>query len=639
MSSRPSRVVRLKINVKRAAIATIAMCCFLGMPSGFALQSNVPSAMSESSDKLLLVKPSIAIPSIGVPQQMLAFAAPDEPDRILVCTSESDPEHARLISAAYVSLDDGNTWMRTLLDDDSDWVSETACATGPKGVAYFAAGASDTLRGALNHSSGTAEIYRSYDGGLTWTEPRRYPFIDWMQLAIPQSSPAGTAYLFGNSQAAGEGDAGTGVWMDRHRLLRRSDVGATFSVPEFPNRPEAEVSEEGFPIAAVVLPNGNAVALFAELRTKTFALYEAGKNSYDLVSRVELPAEVEVYGALSAQMAYAREGKFSGRLYVTISVLEHRRPALVVAFSDDEGVHWKSSILLRGPTEMSETRITYLYSGIAVNPAGIVGIEWLAGSGCPIFAVSLDGGSSIADSTSLGACDESDQLPSLNFVMDQNLQAYNDRSEVGHPLAFSPSSAPGLSIRASANFLGAIQVAADAAGRFHAFWTEPGWRSIKTLTSTITVGKVSEAITFPLDAQDITTDAAVRIERQQFDPSSGTFDINMAIRNIGLTAIDYPRILQVVNDRSDCGHLQYLNALQGSAQPWFRVPRRPDREQLFPGEDSLPVHITVRAHGCEVEKLSLFNEARSRAFRLRTLFPLALRFHVYALPGVSQHGQ
>jgi hypothetical protein len=36
--------------------------------------------------------------------------------------------------------------------------------------------------------------------------------------------------------------------------------------------------------------------------------------------------------------------------------------------------------------------------------------------------------------------------------------------------------------------------------------------------------------------------------------------------------------------------------------------------------------------------LSLMEEARSQAFRLRTLFPLALRFHVYAASRVSSDG-
>lgn len=619
-------------------LIVIALSPLLAAFSGEAAPSSSRSR-SDRSSPVLTVGPEIVLPTLGVPQQMLAFAAPDDPDRILACTSESDPANARLASAVYLSLDAGNTWMRTLLDADSDWVSETACATGPKGLAYFSAGNSDTRRGALNHSSGSAEIFRSSDGGLTWTGPRRYPFIDWMQMAASQNGTDSTVYLFGNVEAAGDGDAGTGAWMERYRPLRRSEDGLNFLSPVFPGASAVEDREQGFPISAVMLPDGRALALFAEIRTKTFALYEASSNSYRLVSRVTMPSGAEVYGSLSAQMAYARSGKFSGRLYVAITVLQAGKPALVLAVSDDQGAHWRSGVLLRVPSSLSATQITYLYAGIAVNPAGIVGIEWLSGTGCPIFAVSLDGGESVADSTPLGGCPESERLPTLGFVLDQNLNVYNDRSPIEHPLAFSPTAAPGFSFRASANLLGAIQVAADSGGRFHAFWTEPGASSIRTLTATISLDNPSPRTLSLAEAQDITSDTAVRIERQRFDPATATFDVDVSVRNIAATHIPYPEFLEVVNDRSDCGRLEYLNAPASlNDHAAFGVPRRPDRPSLFPGEDSLPVHIKVAARGCGLANVSLMDSARTQAMKHSILIPLAVRFHIYASRSGSAAG-
>lgn len=630
MSLRQTQVVR---SCGTGRLAMILVAVVLAAAGWCAQAGTSPSRPTEAdrSRQSLEVGPAVVLPTVGVPQQMLAFAAPDEPDRILACTSESDPARARLVSAAYVSFDAGNTWMRTLLDADSDWVSETACSIGPRGLAYFSAGNSDTHRGALNHSSGSAEIFRSSDGGLTWTLPRRYPFIDWMQMASSQNGADVGVYLFGNVQAAGDGDRGAGAWMDRYRPLRRSEDGLSFSSPVFPETSANDAREEAFPISAVMLGEGRALALYAEIRTKTFALYEASADRYRLVSRVPIPAGVEVYGPLSAQMAYARTGKFAGRLYVAIPVLGNRRPALVLASSDDDGGHWRSRVLLRGDSELSAQQITYLFAGIAATPAGVLGIEWLSGTGCPIFAVSLDGGESVTDSVLLGSCDQSERLPTSGFVFDQNLNAYNDRSSIEHPLMFSPTADPGFSVRASANLLGALQIAADTAGRFHAFWTEPGTTAIRTLTATISMGKPSSKPLALSDSEDITLETAVRIERQRFDPATATFDLDLSIRNIGAVNIPYPEFLEVVNDRSDCGRLEYLNAPASvHGHPSFHLPRRPDRHQLFPGEDSLPVHIEIVAQGCGIENVSLMQSARAQAMKHLILIPLAVRFHVYA---------
>jgi hypothetical protein len=96
--------------------------------------------------------------------------------------------------------------------------------------------------------------------------------------------------------------------------------------------------------------------------------------------------------------------------------------------------------------------------------------------------------------------------------------------------------------------------------------------------------------------------------------------------------MDYPDFLEVIEDRSDCSRPQYVNAEEVSANghPLFRIALRPDRRRLFPGEDSLPVHLRVSAPGCGIQDISLMESARARAMEHRTFFPLAVRFRVYA---------
>lgn len=136
----------------------------LTVPNASTAQLN-PSGNESPAKLTWSVGHPAVLPVVDMPKNVWASAAPDDPDRLLICAFEKDGEHAKHHSAAYLSLDGGASWMKTLDDTDSDWVSETSCAAGARGTAYFVGGASDTSAGDPRHESGTAEIFRSPDGG------------------------------------------------------------------------------------------------------------------------------------------------------------------------------------------------------------------------------------------------------------------------------------------------------------------------------------------------------------------------------------------------------------------------------------------------------------------------------------------
>jgi hypothetical protein len=575
------------------------------------------------------VGPSIPLPVEGMPQQLWASASPDDPDRLLVCTFEADSAHARLPSAAYVSLDSGNSWMRTLVDTHSDWVSETTCAAGTEGRAYFLAGVSDTSLGPARHERGSAEFYRSSDGGLTWMAPRRYPFIDWMTLAIPSNGLDTPMYLFGNHQATGSGDAGAGEWLERPRPMLISADGLTFSSPQFPTEPESKGGKSAFPLAAVVLDDGSALALFAEIPNPKFSLYKSDPNGYRLLSTIEMPANVKPYGPLSAHMARDPSGHSPGKLYAAIPAVESNHPVLVLASSEDGGHSWQSSVVLRRTAEIARDRIEYFYAGVAVNEEGVVGIEWFRGFGCPLFAISTDGGRTIEDSRTLGTCPGDDVLPS---AISAYMKIYNDRSPLHRHIDDQRDLAPGFTIHVTGATLASVEIAADKRGRFHAFWSEPGGEGTRTFTAMIQIGSSGKERHPLAETEELTERSLIRVLSETFDPSTATFSIDASVRAIGSTSMAYPAFLEVTGDRSDCGTIDYLNpsGLSEDGHTVFRVPRRPDRERLFPGEDSLPVHIEVRVLGCERGHTSLVESARKRAIEVQPFFPLSVRFHVHS---------
>jgi hypothetical protein len=564
-----------------------------------------------------------------------ASAAPDDPDRLVVCAFESDGEHAVFLSAAYVSLDAGNTWIRSLVDNHSDWVSETNCAAGTKGRAYFVAGVSDTSNGAMRHELGSSEAYRSWDGGLSWSAPRRYPFIDWMTLGVFSEDTEETVYLFGNIQADGIGDRGAGTWSKRGKPLLVSHDGLSFSLPVYPEDPTTPGAQDGFPLSVVSPGDGIVLALFAEIPKATFALYRSSGSRYERLSMIEMPAGVTAYGPLSAHMAMDRTGRFQGRLYAAIPAVEDGHPVLVLAHSADGGRSWSARVLLRRARKMSRDEIEYFSAGVAVNQDGVVGVEWLPGMDCPEFAVSTDGGYSVSERHSLGNCTEAERGQEMRpFPTETFLKAYNDRSSLDHPLQYTPTALPGLTIQVSTATLASVQIDSDSAGRFHVFWSETDAAGLTTYTTTVSAARSSADRISLEGTKEVTNASLIRVERQSFEERSGKFSIDLSVQNAGPLAIPYPTILEAVSARSDCGKVSYLNAYGTSKQgtALFRISRRPDRNRLFPGESSIPVHLEVLATGCDGGNAPLVDNAKRQALERRAVFPLAIRFRVFSAP-------
>src|SRR5262249_2565163 len=239
----------------------------------------------------------VTLPTLGLVRGVQSSAAPDDENRLIVCTFESMDGQAKHASAVYVSLDRGNSWMRTLVDESSDWVSEPSCASGQAGRAYFATSASDTSRGSLSHARGLTETFRSLDGGLTWEHPQRYPFFDWTLLHVSSSRSEADerVYLLGNRIAQGFGGRGNGSWMPLHGPIALSDDGLTFDAPQFPEGFDAKDSDRFglFPLGAVSFSEDETLFAFGKLYPRLKAEYvflRYSREGYRQVASIPLPA-------------------------------------------------------------------------------------------------------------------------------------------------------------------------------------------------------------------------------------------------------------------------------------------------------------------------------------------------------------
>jgi hypothetical protein len=617
---------------KRAAFrllsVTILTLFFLSYRQ-YAKEMKGETTISESQSRLrVALGPTIQLPVDGLALQLWASTAPDNPDRMLVCTFESHRMIGKHVSAVYVSLDSGSSWVRTLVDANSNWVSETSCASGADGWAYFVAGVSDTSQGGIDHARGTTEAFRSMDGGLTWAGPQRYPFVDWTALAVASGGKIADSkvYLFGNNLAKGFGDAGEGTWVNRRAPLAISQDGLHYAAPICPVT-EGDPTKTGhYPIGALALEDGSVLTLFARLAMQSsesgYDLYRAEGETYGKIGSIEMPAYVHNPVYLEGQMAVDRSSRYPNRLYVAFPAVEYGVHSLMLATSRDLGKSWSVRSLMRGPAVSISPERRSSFAAVAVNKDGVVGIEWLWPGGCPLFLVSQDGGESLVGNVRLGTCEEGQNLDMRPASAEGQMRTISSR----HGLSTFLDTAPQWS----------VHIAADTAGRFHLFWDqfdEEGHLSL--VTATAAVGEVPAASLPQLqlrEATDVTRDVVVGITNERFDPHTATFDIDLVAQNSG-TRVLHPSFLVVSGDHSDCGQLAYLNRFTTSetGRAVFRIELKIGGGGLRPGEQSLPVHVQVRAKGCENVDGALIALARKPRPPGSSLFrPLSMQFQVLA---------
>jgi len=479
------------------------------------------------------------------------------------------------------------------------------------------------------------------NGGLNWKLMRRYPFIDWTSL-VAGGMAADNVYLFGHLMANGVGDAGSGAWDDEIRpLLVSRDAGTTFSAPHFPSDQNHNNFRRGYPVSSVALEGDRVLALYVQTADAIpdlksplgFAIYESEGGRYEKVADVQLPKEMHDVRALSSQMAVDRAGRYRGRLYIAFQAVEAGQFVLALANSDDGGKRWNTHVLHRGGKAVSPTgRLdNSTLASVAVNREGIVGLEWMAPSGCPLFAVSADGGTSFAGSQSLGSCRAEDAaavtplatIHCMDTVNSPNVESGDDGARVS----------TGFSMRVDTNLLWSAQITSDAAGRFHAFWPErqPDG-TVAVLTATVTAAPAG-TVNISLDhLTEETTQSLVQVAYEKFNPDTATFAIDATVQNVGTEIMSYPTLLEASRDLSDCGRAKYLNtsAVSHRGRPLYKVPKPRYKDSLLPGESTLPVHMEVRVEGCEGSRGSLFDRSRVSTPNRWGFYVLSVGLRVYA---------
>ena len=292
-------------------------------------------------------------------------------------SADLDQSGGDVTTATFVSNDAGRTWKSQLLPQCSvdPWI-----AFGPGDSVYLSCLAKEP--------PGTL-VFRSDDGGKSWTEPVRLPLGDGGTpdrpvLAVNRNAGerVGTVYV-----AQGQSYTEDGL---RQRLYgptisSSSDRAATFSEPVIVRHNNTQQQ----PFDSAILSDGSLVVVFMDYAAGSRLLSHRRTwlvRSVDGGESFTTPTLVlEQQGSeMPWSLAVDESSRHRDRLYLAIDGYWKRRPpsrdeidvvesrGVLVTTSDDHGETWSAPTTVSGagPSDNQETPV------IAVNSRGDVGVAW-----------------------------------------------------------------------------------------------------------------------------------------------------------------------------------------------------------------------------------------------------------------------
>jgi hypothetical protein len=376
-------------------------------------QGNVPGAPQGLPVLIRGPRTPVNPPDVGYHGEVIVVADPESADNLMVCGYRTNPRTgAGYEGYVYRSDDEGRTWAETLVDSQSQWVSEESCAFGPNHQAYFASGVSDTSRGEPHHEYGTLHLYRSLDGGRAWQTLLINRFIDYTSMAIDSTdSPGrGTLYLFGNTVV----DGTTGGWqmMDRTPYLAtfRQSPALNFSLTSgsFNSHQSGPRIPGMYPATSALLSDGTVLALFpsdgevddsaSSENARLFAVdlgvsRDGGKSLQK--STVYQSADPAVATGLAVNRA-------TDQVYVcwTPRYGANMGSRLMLASSTDRAKSWSVKAVKVPNDGALDLRVGSV--SLAISEGGVLGFMWYGENADRVyFGASFDGGDSIASVLSL----------------------------------------------------------------------------------------------------------------------------------------------------------------------------------------------------------------------------------------------
>lgn len=544
------------------------------------------------------------------PHYELHLAAhPDDPDVLLGAGMAWRPEENRYDVVAYRTADGGGSWQESLAVERSGSSMDPALAFGPEDRAYLVEFGSDADDGS------EMLLHRTADAGASWLEPTEITGMDrpFVSVAPAGDGRAGRVYVHGTEGTRpldGDGTYASGVG-----IVRSTDGGATFAP-----RVNLHSTGENYVLGmgnSVVLPDGSLAILFGERRSQEeISPYEASTppaGEPDRAPNTDLKLLVSDDGGESFETArtvsgwhsrFGRgptgmvpslavdrtDGPFRARLYAAWTDYRSGAGQVLLAHSDDRGKSWSDPVVVNrggGPA---------FRPVLAVNDAGVLGIMWYdrrdssSGLGYAVrFAASRDGGVSLRESVRVS------ERP-FRYAWDGGLVLMGSGAGGGHPSQYRKGGLlkGTVSLHHFNNKGGdTAGMAADAAGGFHPFWVDnrTGVPQIWTARVEVAGEAVRHGSPELAALEDVTAKTRLRIDRNGYDPATGTVTLRVRLENTSRDTLEAPMALRVRSLWSEFGAVELTRTDAGGSGlgAVYRLDDHLDDGRLLPDSTSAPM--------------------------------------------------
>jgi hypothetical protein len=428
-------------------------------------------------------------------------------------------------------------------------------------------------------------VYKSSDGGRTWSESTRFQFIDREFILMDKTGGKydGRMYIIGQGSVRGIGGQ-TDRRASSIQVFRSVDGGKNFNGPVHAAYPEGTIVN-GVGTGAV-LSDGTVVMMFGHTKRGRAQNLEIeptvgpnaelhvitstdGGETFQRSTKIadwrvdRQRSEGGVLGQLAADPGSAH---FKDRLYAVWPAIVGDRLQVQSAYSADKGKTWSKPVVVNDDRTPEEPRNgpDHLLPSVAVNKDGVVLVTWYDrresrdNLGWRLrAAASLDGGQTFSESVAIA----------------ETSNAYTQK--LGWPLgAYAMSddktSVVSMGVRLMLFFTSGghtTGLATDALGTFHPTWidnrngTPQMWTSQIAVEGTVTKNGAPDLS----DLEDVSKWVTFELFNPQLDRATGGLTLTAQLKNQSKHTIEAPAKVRVLTLEPMMGVPRITNADNGEA--------------------------------------------------------------------------
>lgn len=548
--------------------------------------------------------------------EMMVAANPRDPRNLIgISITRAGRNPGSSACRAFATFDGGSTWTPSELPGQIDRGGiDPVVAFDRDGVAW-AVVLGGAATPAKNGRSDALLVYRSGDGGRSWSEPVAVGVGDTHDapsIAVDDSSGPFHGRLY----------VGTNFGMEepKNGVLRSADGGRSFQGPV--DLPEGGPGKVCMNEPLLVLRDGtlwapvtcmdDVPASYASTGHRTlgtaFATSSDGGATFSPLAWTPLALDEDMAALweIHAQRFALDPGspRFGGRIYAVWGDYRWGAPRTVLASSSDGGKTWSEP---RAIDPAAPAAARQFQATVAVDRRGVVGVAWFdtryAGGGYDeMFAASLDGGATFSAPVRISAA-------SSPFDAPGNLDAspISTPSQGGVRLFVSMV---GNRWPAGGDYQGLVAAAdGEGGGSFHPFWADARSGTFQILSARVRVlepGEESSPVIPPGLVETAITDRVdLLFDPAGYDVATRTGRLPIRLRNRSSAPIWGPVRLDVESflpsafyyRRTRDVALEVIGAANGERGPGAQLEFTPalgPYGRLDPGEVSGSVVLELR---------------------------------------------